>query len=99
MPRPLIPLFAFFGKEFNEVRRQPKLILSLVLGPLVILLLFGIGYQGTTQGIDTILVVPADQLNDPQVAELKNSAKPVFQITDVVTDRDEALRRLRQGEV
>ncbi len=43
----IIRLLAFFGKELNEIRRQPRLLLSLLVGPFLILLLFGLGYRGT----------------------------------------------------
>lgn len=46
MFKPIIRLLSFFGKEVREIGRQPRLILSLILGPFLILLLFGIGYQG-----------------------------------------------------
>ena len=51
MYKGFIRLLAFFSKEINEVRRQPRLVLSLILGPFLILLLFGVGYRGGTPNL------------------------------------------------
>ena len=51
-----IRLSAFFFKELAEVIRQPKLILSLILGPFLILLLFGLGYNNTQTPTRTMFV-------------------------------------------
>ena len=49
---------AFVSKEINEVRRQPRLIMSLILGPFLILFLFGIGYRGEATTLSGIFVLP-----------------------------------------
>ena len=41
----IIRTSAFLGKEVAEVLHQPRLILTLVLGPFLILLLFGVGFR------------------------------------------------------
>ena len=69
MFKPFIRLLSFFSKEVNELRRQPKLILSLLLGPFLILLLFGVGYQGERPKLRTALVVLAAP-RDAEVAVL-----------------------------
>jgi len=46
MSRPfkfLIRIFSFISKELTEIVRQPRLILTLVLGPSLIMFLFGLG--------------------------------------------------------
>ena len=40
----LIRISSFLGKEMTEIFRQPRLILTLVLGPFLIMLLFGLAY-------------------------------------------------------
>jgi len=44
----LIRIGAFARKEMTEILRQPRLLLTLILGPFLILLLFGIGYKTLT---------------------------------------------------
>jgi ABC-2 type transport system permease protein len=40
--------------------RQPRLLLTLILGPFLILLLFGIGYRDTARDVRTIFVAAED---------------------------------------
>jgi len=52
----LIRLSSFLGKELTEIFRQPKLILTLVLGPFLIMLLFGVPYPSQNRTLKTIFV-------------------------------------------
>ena len=56
----LTRLLAFTSKELVEVVRRPGAIVSLVLGPFLILLLFGAGYGGYRAPLKTIVVVPPE---------------------------------------
>ena len=42
---PFVRTLAFPRKEIFEILRQPRLILTLVAGPFLILLLVGVGYR------------------------------------------------------
>lgn len=53
----LIRTSAFVRKEAVEVLRQPRLVLALVLGPFLILLLFGIGYNVKAEPVRTMFVM------------------------------------------
>ena len=50
---------AFVGKEINEVRRQPRLILSLILGPFAILFSSALATRASLTSLTGIFVVPA----------------------------------------
>ena len=63
--KPIVRLSAFLGKEIREIVRQPWLVVRLILGPFLILLLVGLGYNGQARVMRAIFVVPADE---PQVA-------------------------------
>ena len=76
----IIRLLAFLGKELAEIRRQPRLILSLVLGPFLILALFGLGYSGEQPKLKTILVVPTGMESDPRVQNIAKNLGPSFQV-------------------
>lgn len=93
----IIRVLAFFGKEMNEVRRQPRLVLSLILGPTLVLLMFGIGYQRDRPVLRTGLVIPSSI--EPDLArQLYNLAALNFQIEAISEDREEMIRRLQAGE-
>jgi ABC-2 type transport system permease protein len=93
----IIRVLAFFSKEMNEVRRQPRLVLSLILGPTLVLLMFGIGYQRDRPVLRTGLVIPASI--EPDLArQLYNLASLNFKIEAISEDREEMMRRLEAGE-
>ena len=91
-------VLAVVGKEIIEVFRRPGAVLSLILGPFLILAAFGLGYQGIKKDLATIIVVePSSQL--PQdVTTYRDLAVRGLQIIDVVPDRASAEARLRTGE-
>ena len=95
----IIRLLAFFSKEVNEIRRQPKLVLSLILGPFLILLLFGVGYQGNQPKLRTALVVPQSLINTPVLQQMTDAMKANFEVVDVGTDRGAALDKLVKGSI
>jgi ABC-2 type transport system permease protein len=99
MGRGIIRLLSFFAKEMAEIRRQPRLIISLVLGPFLILALFGLGYSGEQPRLRTILVVPAGLEDDPRVNDLVKNLGPSFDVRAVTTDADAAARQLSAGDI
>lgn len=94
----IVRVVSFFAKELAEIRRQPRLILSLVLGPFLILALFGVGYSGEQPQLKTILVVPQGKENDPQVQNLTQNIGPAFEVVGVTSNLDEARQRLNNAE-
>ena len=58
-------LLAFVGKELVETIRRPGAIVSLVLGPFLILALFGIGYRNQARALRTLFVLPPGSDNSP----------------------------------
>ena len=52
---------AFVGKEIIETLRRPGAIVSLILGPFLIMAVFGLGYSGVKRPLETIIVVAADE--------------------------------------
>jgi len=98
MFKPFIRLLSFFSKEVNELRRQPKLILSLLLGPFLILLLFGVGYQGERPKLRTALVVPQG-VDAAQLDALKAAIGANFTLLKADADQDGALTMLQNGQL
>ena len=95
----LIRLLAFAGKEITELRRQPSLILSLMLGPFLILALFGAGYQGNQPQLRAAIVVPPERIDDPNTQQLIESIKSVLQVVQITSDAAAANQLLKQHAV
>lgn len=92
-------LLAFCSKEANEIARQPRLVLSLLLGPSLILMLFGVGYQSDRPNLETLLVLPANPPEGYPVEDIERVVKANFNVVGVVSDRQAALDRLERREV
>lgn len=94
----LIRTMAFVRKELLETLRQPRLIALLVLGPFLILLIFGVGYTNQNRILTTLIVVPADSVVRDQIEEFAQQL-PGLNILDLIESDGEAVRRLTEGEV
>jgi ABC-2 type transport system permease protein len=99
MLKALIRMGAFFGKELNEVRRQPRLVLSLVFGPFLILCLFGVGYKGDQPVLRTALVVPEGSLAPAELRALTDTLLLNFDLVSVDADEAGALARLDRDDI
>jgi ABC-2 type transport system permease protein len=96
---PLIQASAFFRKELAEVLRQPRLILSLILGPFLILLVFGIGYRNQPRPVRTLFVAdPASPLGQ-QIQSYATTISPQLIFAGVTADKNQAIAQLQQGSV
>jgi len=90
-------LLAFVGKELIETIRRPGAIVSLVLGPFLIMAVFGLGFSGIRRPLETIIVVPPTSRLPANVTDYQDLAGPALQVADVVGDRAEAESRLHDG--
>lgn len=82
----LVRTFSFFSKEVVEVLRQPKLILTLILGPFLILLLFGIGYTNERVPERTMIVLKQD---NPFNEQIQNQAMQLDSVINLVGTTDD----------
>ncbi len=86
---------AFFVKEAAVALGQRRLILSVIVGPFLLLLLFGVGFTGSRAPYKTILVVP----DRPGIPTSVDAYRGFFlwslRLVDVTTSVDDALARLR----
>ncbi len=85
---------AFLAKEILDVVRQPRLLFILILGPFLILLLFGLGYTGRQDPVHTIVVAPEDSQLPPELIERLHGFGEDFPVT-VTPDAAEAEADLR----
>src|SRR5512138_1515765 len=93
----ILRLFAFFGKETHEVRRQPRLVLSLILGPFLILLLFGVGYMNQRPPLRVSLVIPPELQSDSRISAIHQLVEKNFTLIGTYPDIETATRDLETG--
>ena len=94
-----IRVFAFVRKEIINVLRQPRLVFSLILGPFLILLLFGIGYREQARTLRTLFVVAEGSPMQPVIEDYATRLGEQIAPQGVISDPAEADRRLRRQEV
>ena len=96
----IIRTSAFISKELVDILRQTRLLLALVLGPFLILALFGIGYRNEARPLHTLFVIPNDQpALAQQVQQYATSLGPQLDFRGVVTNEGQALAQLSTGQV
>ena len=96
----VVRVTSFVGKELREVVRRPGVLASLVLGPFLIMLLFGLGYTGSRSAFLTEIVVPPDSPlpRDPEFyADLAPGRIQVVGITEEQAQTESRLRNRSIG--
>ncbi|HYL40152.1 MAG TPA: ABC transporter permease [Candidatus Binatus sp.] len=95
----VVRVLALIGKEITDVLRRPGAVISLVLGPFLVLVVFGLGYHGVRRDLQAIVVVqPSSGLPaDPAGYDSLNARG--IHIVAVTTDRDAAEAQLRSQQV
>jgi ABC-2 type transport system permease protein len=98
--RGIIRASSFFRKEIFEILRQPRLVATLVLGPFLILFIFGIGYHDQPRSFRTLFVVqPNSAISSQDIQQYGKSVDLLIVYAGVTDNQNEALGRLRRGEV
>ena len=95
----LVRIAAFTTKELREVIRRPGALLSLILGPFLVMALFGLGYSGYRAPFATEIVVPAESDFSRAAEDYEDLAPGRIQVTQVSEDREGAEQRLRDGSI
>lgn len=89
---------AFTGKELHEVLRQPRLLLGLVIGPFLILLLFGTSFKGQVVRQPTVLVIPPATGLSANAADYADAFQFPFTLDSVVRTPAEAQALVTSGK-
>jgi len=98
--RSIIRSSSFFRKEIFEILRQPRLVATLVLGPFLILFIFGIGYRDQPRTLRTLFVASAKSAISPKdIQQYGKSVSEMLAFNGVTEDLNNALYQLRQGMV
>ena len=95
----IVRVTSFLGKELRELVRRPGVLASLILGPFVVMAIFGIGYRGYRDPFRTEVVLPrASNLpTDPGYYEKLTAGR--LRIVGVGEDVAGAEQRLRTRQV
>jgi ABC-2 type transport system permease protein len=88
-------VLAIVGKELIETFRRPGAVISLVLGPFLILAVFGVGFQGIKQDLRAIIVADPSVGLPTDVASYEPYRTRGVIVTGVTTDRQLAESQLR----
>jgi len=94
----MIKAFSFFMKEFYDVWRQPRLIISLVGGPLLVLGAFGATFQSGNPFVRVVLVWPKNEVPGVSQAQAANILSQNFYLVKVTNDENEAMRMLEEDQ-
>ena len=98
--RSIVRASSFFRKEIFEILRQPRLVATLILGPFLILLIFGIGYHDKPRSLRTLFVAQSDSLIANQdIEQYGKSMKSLLTYAGITDNQNEALAKLKRGEV
>ena len=90
----LIRISSFVSKELTEILRQPRLILTLVFGPFLIMFLFGLGYPEQNRTLRTTFVAEDPSALQGNMELFTGSASPAIAGQDIESDKDLALAKL-----
>lgn len=94
----LIRISSFLGKEITEILRQPRLMLTLVLGPFLIMFLFGLGYPEQSRPLRTLFVMNDQNGLEGQENLFTESPNPAIISLGVENDENVALARLARRQ-
>jgi ABC-2 type transport system permease protein len=95
----LTRILAFVGKELIEVVRRPGALMSLVIGPFVILAIFGAGYSGYRRPLETVVVVPPQSGLPTDVASYSEISGAGLEVVGVTTDAAAADAQLLNHQI
>jgi ABC-2 type transport system permease protein len=93
----IVRLLAFIGKELIETFRRPGAIISLVLGPFLIMAVFGLGYSGIKRPLETVVVAPPSSGLPADAQTYQELAGGGLHIALVTPDRAAAEAELAAG--
>lgn len=97
--RSIVRTTSFMGKELREVVRRPGVLATLVLGPFLIMLLFGLGYTGAREPFRTEVVLPEGTSLPTDPGFYDNLAPGRITVTGITHDEAATERHLRNRKI
>lgn len=96
----LVRTLGFVRKELWTVLRQPRLIMTLVVGPFVILMIFGFGYTERTDPFRTLLVLESQEAGlASDIEGLGEAFGSGIELVGSTTDPEVGLDQLESQEI
>jgi ABC-2 type transport system permease protein len=89
-----IRISSFVSKELTEILRQPRLVLTLVFGPFLVMFLFGLGYPEQNRSLRTTFVVEDPTSLNGNLDLFTNIVSPVIENQGVENNKELALAKL-----
>ena len=89
----------FLRKELATVFRQPRLIMTLILGPFLIMLLFGFAFQAVGRSLRTVFVINPESPFAQEVQEFAQTIGPAIIYEGIIPDRNQALGELAKNNI
>lgn len=89
---------SFIGKEIAEILRQTRLLLALVLGPFLIMLIFGIGYRNEPLSLRTLFVIHEGNPYREEVERFAKTMGETLVYQGIRSDTTQALNELSRGQ-
>ena len=90
----LTRVLAIVGRELVGLVRRPAALVSLVIGPFLIMAIFGLGYSGYRRALDTIVVIPTETGLSTDLAAYQDVAGEGLNIVAVTPDEGTAMKQL-----
>ncbi len=95
----IVRMASFTGKELREVVRRPGVLVSLIVGPFLIMFIFGLGYSGYREPFETEIVIPEGSSLSRDPEYYADLAPGRLDIREVGVDAEAAEARLRNNEI
>jgi ABC-2 type transport system permease protein len=92
-------VLTFLRKEALDVLRQPRLLITLVFGPFLVMAIFGIGYRDTPKPMRTLFVAPPDSPFTKNVNQYAKEIGTFVRFEGVTSDEQGAYKKLADGKV
>ncbi len=97
--RAVIQMFTVMLKELRELLSRPWQALTLILGPLAVMVAFGIGSNTSARPPRAIVVVPPGQEEPRLLRDYQRQFDQYLTVVDYTSDTQAALAALRRGSV
>ncbi len=86
-------------KELRELLRRPALIVTLIFGPLAIMLLFGIGTKNVVEPPRAVVVLPPGEGEPPLLAAHREAFEHFLNVVEYTEDEARARRLLAEDRI
>jgi ABC-2 type transport system permease protein len=95
----LVEIIAVTLKELRELLQRPTLVLTLIFGPLLVMLIFGIGSNIVYPLPRTAVVLPPGEESSPLIQDYRDQLRKYVQVTEYTQDLESVREKLRRNQI